>query len=94
MTLREQIEAYVNIEYDDPTDNSKWEITEKEDGTIHLKYVRYIRNKQDSHVISAVDDLYNGPCAQYQLIDEIRQKTYCLYHEVHDRAIELTEGNT
>ena len=82
MTLREQIEVYVNIEYNEPMDKAKWKVTENEDGTIHLKYTEQILN--DSHVLSGETDIYNGSCALYQLIDDIKQKTFDLYHEVSD----------
>lgn len=91
MTWKDEIEAYVNIEYNDPTYKAKWEVTEKEDGTIHLKYIDPIPNQDDTHVLIGETDIHNGPCEDYQYIDYIKQKAYCLFHEVFDWCTTLTE---
>jgi len=90
MTWKDKIEAYVNIEYGFP-DKAIWKVTEKEDGTIHIKYEAYAG--YDEQLVSAESDIQFYPNeAQYQYIDDIRQTACCLFHEVHDKIERIEQG--
>ena len=90
MNWKERIESYVDIEYDDPSYKGKWEITEKEDGNIHIKYEVPIEH--EPFIISSEGDIEFIPGeVRYQFIDDIRQTTHCLYHKVSDKIWSLEQ---